>query len=236
MGGMGLVAAWLWLAAVTAGYFVLHKPVTPETAAALAQCMWRTAAAAAIISICGGLGRRIIPKTAFHPLAERMLQASLGAGLVAIGVLAVGWLGGFYLWVALLAIVFLGFLLRREIFGWWQGWSSLRTLWEQSSRFGRCTAGLISILIAAAYLSALAPPIQFDALVYHLALPEHYLGAHRFFYVPELMFWGMPQTAEMLYTWAAALGGLSTALILGWMAGLVALAGVVGLITPEVLS
>ena len=226
-------AAWLWLAAVTAGYFVLHKPVTYDTAAALAQCVWRTAAAAAIISICGGLGRRIIPKTAFHPLAERMLQASLGIGLVAFGVLAVGWLGGFYFWAALVALVFLGFLFRREIYGWWQGWSSLKTLWEESSRFGRCTAGLISILIASGYLSALAPPIQFDTLVYHLALPEHYLAAHRFFYVPDLIFWGMPQTAEMLYTWAAALGGLSAALILGWMVGVVALAGVVGLIAQK---
>ena len=226
-------AAWLWLAAVTAGYFVLHKPVTPENAAALAQCIWRTAVAFTIISICGGLGRRIIPKTAFHPLAEQMLQASLGAGIVAIGVLAVGWLGGYYSWVALLAVLFLSFLWRREIVGWWQGWYSVRTLWKESSRFGRCTAGLISILITAAYLSALAPPIQFDALVYHLALPEYYLAAHRFFYVPDLMFWGMPQTAEMLYTWAAALGGHSAALVLGWMAGLVALAGVVGLIAQK---
>jgi hypothetical protein len=42
------------------------------------------------------------------------------------------------------------------------------------------------------------------------------------------MFWGMPQTAEMLYTWAMALAGDPAAASLGWAIGVLTLAGMLG--------
>jgi hypothetical protein len=48
------------------------------------------------------------------------------------------------------------------------------------------------------------------------------------------MFWGMPQTAEMLYTLGISLAGLPGGPVLGWMAGLVALSGILGLITEKI--
>ena len=49
-------------------------------------------------------------------------------------------------------------------------------------------------------------------------------------YLPQIMYWGMPQTAEMLYTWAMSLGGEPAAAVLGWLVGLVTLTGLLGLI------
>jgi hypothetical protein len=43
------------------------------------------------------------------------------------------------------------------------------------------------------------------------------------------MFWGMPQTGELLYTWGMLLGGERLPALLGWGFGLLALVGVCGL-------
>ena len=42
------------------------------------------------------------------------------------------------------------------------------------------------------------------------------------------MFWGMPQIGEMLYTWGMGLAGNASASTVGWLAGVVALCGLIG--------
>lgn len=228
--------SWLaWIAligfsAVVAGYYIWHKPITPDLVVQLARAGWALAVSAALISLAGGLGRRLLPRLdEFHPLARLALQAGLGAGCLALGVLAAGFAGLFYPWVGLSALGLAGFFLRREIIGWWSGWGAFASLWQSSSRVGKFAALLLLSLLAATLFMALAPPVKFDTLVYHLTLPQIYLRAHRFIYVPEIMFWGMPQTAEMLTTWGSGLAGLSSGPALGWLAGVVALAGLLGL-------
>jgi hypothetical protein len=77
-------------------------------------------------------------------------------------------------------------------------------------------------------LISLAPPLKFDALVYHLVLPQVYINTGRLTYLPWNAFWGMPQTAEMLFTSAISLAGVESATALGWMFGLITLIGVLG--------
>jgi len=230
---LGGWTALLWLAVTVAGYYVIHKPVSPALALALVRQIWQIMAAAILISIGGGLGCRLLPLTSFNPLSALSLQMALGIGLLSLGVLGSGYLGGYYSWVGLAAAAGLGILFRREIVVWWGKWGAFVTLWRSSSRFGKGLGFLCIGIAASALLIALAPPLKFDALVYHLALPRHYLAAHRFLYIPQIMYWGMPQTAEMIYTWAMAVGGLSAAPVLGWMVGLVALTGLLGLISQE---
>jgi hypothetical protein len=74
---------------------------------------------------------------------------------------------------------------------------------------------------------ALAPPLRFDALVYHLSLPRAYLAAGRVGYVAEVTHWGFPQLAHMLITWAGALGAGREALV-AWGMGLLAVVGLLG--------
>ena len=83
-------------------------------------------------------------------------------------------------------------------------------------------------ILASQYLVALAPPLQFDALTYHLAIPKAYLQAGHITYLQNNIFWGMPQLVEMLYTLAIYIGGIEAAPILGWWIGLLALIGLVG--------
>ncbi|MEK7475137.1 MAG: hypothetical protein AAB152_05825 [Candidatus Coatesbacteria bacterium] len=63
---------------------------------------------------------------------------------------------------------------------------------------------------------ALAPEIVFDALRYHLALPDAYLQAHKVFHMERFLFGTYPQGMEMLYGIALAFGTTVTAKLLAW--------------------
>ena len=64
------LAGWgtfLWLAALIAGYYVIHKPVTPGLAVSLVRLVWQLGVALAILSVAGGIGRRLFPTYAPTP-------------------------------------------------------------------------------------------------------------------------------------------------------------------------
>jgi hypothetical protein len=76
---------------------------------------------------------------------------------------------------------------------------------------------LASVPLAASFIAALAPPTQFDSLVYHLALPRQYIDAGRFYAVPHTIFFSFPQNIEMLYQFALVLDGDILANLIGWL-------------------
>ena len=225
--------AFLWFAALTAGYYVIHKPITPELALNLVQLIWKLGIGLAILSVAGGIGRRLLSQLTLNPLAGLALQAGLGFGLLSLVMLAVGYAGLFRPLYSGLGLLALGVYFWRDSLSWWKNWRALSLLWQSSDWFGRAAGGLVMLILGCTLLTALAPPLKFDALCYHLALPRHYLLAGRMVYVPQIMYWGMPQTAEMMYTWAMSLGGVSAAVVLGWLVGLVTLVGLLGLLVDR---
>lgn len=65
-------------------------------------------------------------------------------------------------------------------------------------------------------IGALAPPTQFDSLVYHLALPSRYIQAGKYFAVPHNIFFSFPQNIEMLYQMAMKLDSDIAANLIHW--------------------
>ena len=74
-----------------------------------------------------------------------------------------------------------------------------------------------AIPLLSTIIGALAPPTQFDSLVYHLALPADYLKAGKILAVPNNMFFSFPQGMEMLFEIAIKLGGPILANLLHWI-------------------
>lgn len=224
--------AFTWLAVLVVSYYVYHKPLTPGLALGLGQAAAQIAAAGALACLAGGAGtwllRRGWPGLDLPPLVRLALAAALGFGALALGGLAVGASLGFSVWVAWGGLLGLALLLRRSIAAWLHDWSGLLGLLHAAGRFEKWLAGYLALALGLALMVALAPPLKFDALVYHLALPRQYIAAGRLIYVPGNMYWGWPQSAEMLYTWAILLAGNQTAVVLGWMFGLLALVGLLG--------
>jgi len=228
---LGYVAL-IWLTVMVCLYYVSHKPVTPAFALSLVGVIWQLGVAFLLAALAGGIGLRILEGFGLPHLSNEALdiavQAALGFGLLSVGVLVFGSLIGInsiWAWLSLIALMV---LFHRSIIGWLKKWKGLPGIFSTEGHSKLVLAGT-GVMLVLTFLTAQAPPVKFDALVYHLALPRDYLNAGKIIYVPGNMFWGMPQQGEMLYTWVMALAGSEAAAILGWLVGGLAIIGLFGI-------
>ena len=224
---IGLLSLF-WLLAVFVGYGYTHKPFLPEELIGGLLVIWRTLTAITILSLAGGIGMSTsLRRQGFSPLMQATLAGALGLGIISISMLIIAATVGinFTLWIFLIAAIF---IVRKEILLWWKLFQDLKSFWQETGKTGRAAILLMIIILAFQYLEALAPPLQFDALTYHLVIPKAYLQAGHLTYLANNIFWGMPQLVEMLYTLAMYVGGTEAAPILGWWIGLLALIGLTG--------
>jgi len=181
------------------------------------------------IALAGGLGRCLLPALPTGgPVSTAVVQAAVGLGLLGMGMAALAALGGLRP-VILAALGLAGLLaLVPSVAAWLRAWGALASLVRRAGRWGALAAGALAAASALSLTLALAPPWKFDALVYHLAFPARYLAQGRLTFIPSF-FWGMPQLAEMHYTWAMGWLGPQAATVLGWWVALLVTLGVVGL-------
>ncbi|MBN2548625.1 MAG: hypothetical protein JXB15_05690 [Anaerolineales bacterium] len=225
--------AFLWLVAIVASYYLTHKPFLPEFALSLAEAIWRILVVAILLISAGGVGRRICVLDSSSPAVRLSLQAGLGLGIFSLGTLLLGLIGGLNLVVISLIWLALAGLFRREWIAWIKDWRALPGNWRQGGGLERFIAACVVLIMGMTLVKALSPPIKFDALVYHLPLAHQYISAGRIAYIAENMYWGMPQTAEMLYSLAVMLAGDPAALLLGWSFGLLTLVGLLGFVSER---
>ena len=219
------LAAIIWMTAMFLGYIVLHKPFSPEQLSGFLFSLWQILAAALIVLLAGGLGILLkIERAAFSPLVQACLSAALGLGIISTAFFVLGATIGINVvtWIIFAAAFF---ILHKHIIHWLKLWKNLSSLWNGWSWIGKSTLVVIIIILASQLIVALAPPLEFDALSYHLAIPKMYLLQGRITYLPGTMFWGMPQQTESLYTLGMYLGGTEAATALGWMIGVLTLIG-----------
>jgi hypothetical protein len=222
--------SFCWLLVVFLGYGYTHKPFLPDELVGMLLVIWRTLTATAILSLAGGIGMSTsLRQQKFFPLVEAVLASALGMGIVSISMLVIAATVGinFILWIFLIVALF---IFRKKILLWWKSFQGLAIFWQETSKTGHAAILLMTTILACQYLTALAPPLQFDALTYHLAIPKAYLQAGHLIYLPNNIFWGMPQLVEMLYTLVMFMGGAEAAPILGWWIGLLALIGLTGFV------
>jgi hypothetical protein len=166
-------------------------------------------------------------------LPEMVIQCCLGCGILGIVILVWGTIIGIASWLSWAGLILLGLLLWKDILQWWGSLGQLKKVFQDSPIAGRVLALSLSVILLATFVVALAPPVKFDALVYHLAFPKYYRDIGRIVYTPWNMFWGMPQSGEMLYTWAISAAGLQAGVLLGWMLGVLAVLGLIGALTIQ---
>jgi hypothetical protein len=227
---LGLSLA-LMLVAVYAGYYLVHKPLSPAQAAALAGTSLSVAVAALLTGLGGGLGRRVLRKVLGEDAAiesgiRTVLAVALGWGLLALGVFVLGLLQLLFAGVLWVAFGLLLAWLWRDVLAWTREvLAAVRGL-APAGGLERICLGYVGFVLGLGAVLAAAPPLKWDALVYHLTLPKLYAQTHGL-YLPTAdfsLFTGMPQLAEMLYTAAMLLrlepaaGGIA-AQLLGWVAG-----------------
>lgn len=65
---------------------------------------------------------------------------------------------------------------------------------------------LTTVILLPVFVSTLTPPNHWDELVYQLTIPKKYLTAHRFTYLPFLLYINMPHYLNLLYGWLMSFG------------------------------
>ena len=223
----GMIAI-IWVFMVVLSYFITHKPFTPELAGVIAQAAWRLVLVSLLIGTAGGIGKRFVPSEKLHPMAQLSVQAAFGLGILSLIVMLFGFAGGFHPLVFALLLLILILILRKDILAWYKLWRGLPVFWRESSRFWKVSGLFVMAILGLSLITALAPPLKYDALMYHLTMPLAYLESGRLDYLPWLVMTGMPQTTEMLYTFVMSLGGVQGATVLGWGFTVITLFGLLG--------
>jgi len=220
----------LWAVVIIPIYYVIHNPWGPSQLTLLIKLVLDFIGAAAVSLLAGGLGRRVGGVLSpVQPLERLALHAALGLGLLSLVALLLGLLGllsGWILWILLCVGLI---VLWREVIAWMKDWCALWIDLSAQSWFEWLALSFSFLIIILNLIVALAPPLAWDSIVYHLELPKQYLQASRVFFFSENLYAGFPQVSEMLFTYAMGLSSANAAVILGWIVGLIALIAVEGL-------
>jgi hypothetical protein len=218
----------LWVTAIIAAYFLIHKPWGTSLDLEILTTTLDLFLTIALICLAGGLGRRITGISAeVTPLERILLRAAVGVGVLSIGVLFFGFVGLLYSWFAWAMLVLGVIVLWRYIIDWLKDFRILADSHDLTF-ISRLAKWFVILIVSFNLFKALAPPLKWDTLVYHLEIPKQYLNAGRIFFYSENLYAGFPQVSEMLFTWAMALRSGATAATLGWAVGVIAMIGVDG--------
>lgn len=222
------LAGFLWLIVVCGAYLIAYPPgellssvdlpsiafgahlLTP-----VVDCVFFLAMAIALRGWGMLVLRKLVARgfTSNTALERELFALPLGATLVSIAVLGGNAIGIVSVWfyaaliVAGCAINLLP-LLRIP-------YSLKELLWPTPSGVGAVMTIVAPVLVS--MVGALAPPTQFDSLVYHLALPARYLVEGGMHAVPYSIFSSFPQGMEMLFQAALAVRGPVVASLISWM-------------------
>lgn len=156
----------------------------------------------------------------YSPLIKAIFSIGLGLGIFSLITLGLGFLGllspsVFYpviLFSLLISYIELKYFLSKAIKGLTQ-----INLTIPSIIFGICLGVIILLGII---LNIGAPPILFDELVYHLAIPDIYIKNNKISNIPYLVFSNYPLNVEMLFTMAISLKSDTLAQLIHFSFGL----------------
>jgi hypothetical protein len=229
---VGTMLMVVWLAAIVASFLLFQPPVAPGEARALALTLVDFAAVAAMILLSGAVGTLVMPDLRLPDLLREILYALFGLGLISLLILVAGFLGVLPpRWLAWLITIILIAVMYRQAWAWLLHMRDALglVLTHPASRVTWWLRTITLFLLGCGLVVAVAPPIGWDALTYHIGAPQTYINAGRIIAFPENHFLGFPQLVEMLNLWVMILGRPNAAAVLHWAFGCSVIAMLIGL-------
>lgn len=165
------------------------------------------------LMLAAALGRKILLRLLPTPLTEAeslLLGTSLGLGCISYAILGLGLIKVLNTVTIGLTLALIAFATRKQILhiaG--QALSALRHVpekWKSLSARDKLVAGLVTAILLTAFFRALAPVTGYDALMYHLEGPRHYLEQGRIFPSTSRWYINLPFAPELLFALGLALG------------------------------
>jgi hypothetical protein len=213
------------------GYVYTHKPFNAENLIGILTALWQAIIATIILAIAGGIGEHFLRLENGDKLARLGLDLALGMPILSITTLIIGMIIGVGFLPLALLLGFLLVLFRKPIINWLRLFSALKP--TQLGKYTMAIALMAALFFVMHFAISLAPPSRYDALVYHFSLPKAYLHVGQIQYLPDNMFWGMPQNSEMLYLLAMRFAGAESAALISFLVGLIALLGISGFVNER---
>lgn len=163
--------------------------------------------------LAGGLGRKVLRwfrLEGLSPLEEVVFSLPLGLGILAYAVMALGLVGVLQPWAILVLLAVAGACTWPEwtqIVGGLSGCTKAGgELWRRAGLWERLVLVMTGLILVLTLLQALAPPWEYDALMYHLQGPREFLAAGRILLLPDNWPANYPLTIQMLFTVGLAFG------------------------------
>lgn len=221
-----VLVAVLWILVMVAVYYWGHKPIESTSMLAVLSVVFDLVILLAVILTSGGLGRRVLPATSLGHLERSALQFSAGMGMFSLLCFLLGIFGLFHWFAAWLMPGVVGALFFRQCNHWRLDFFEGAKELISGNRLGRFLFFILALIICLQFLVALAPPLKYDALTYHLQIPREYIHAGKMIFLADNPYWGHPQMGEMLFTWMLLLHRPQTGALLSAAWGVFALLGI----------
>jgi 4-amino-4-deoxy-L-arabinose transferase-like glycosyltransferase len=203
------VLFFFWSGLILSAFFIAQKPVAIQALAGIGSFVWTLLMVILVILNAAALGHQILGRLVNDQLERFLLGTGLGLGifgLAGFGLAIIGWAR-----LPVLLVILLGMLIwqlfRGAIPAVLDAVRALAVTLRDSCQgvpFWMPFAAAITAILT--FILALAPPADaFDALIYHLAVPELWLrdGGLRLFDMPPYWF---PSLVEGLNVWPLVLG------------------------------
>lgn len=207
---------WPAVVVAAAGSFLALNAVAPHIyrnmVGALLPKLWHLVLFGALWLAAYFAGKEIL-KLLRYP-TEAPPETAIAAGVIvfslaAFGLAAVHLAYGFIVKIAVVAVLALGFYRGARRL---RGAAARARRWLAELEPGPAAwiffGGLLAFPLA---LAAAQPPLYWDALTYHLAVPDKYAAAHGIVYLPYNTYASMPLGATMFYLWGMLWDGLTCA-------------------------
>ena len=229
-------ASFLWMAFVYASFYLVpeQRPLGAGHLRAIGATLLNLLSAAYLLLVGVGCGRRIcrwLGLSFSSPLEPWVLGAGVGLGALSLLVLALGLLGGLARWAWALLLGALAFATLPDLWAVARALPDLRR--EPAPRWPLALYLAATLLLTLAL--ALAPPIDWDGLFYHLTFPRLHIEQARIAPLTGVPHQFFPGLVEQLYLAAMLLRGDVAAKLLHTAYALL-LAGIVYLLAQQHLG
>jgi len=173
---------------------------------------------ALVILVAAALGSRLLSWFQLDDLTaleQAIFGIPIGLGVLAYGMLALGLIG----WLTPTAVAVWLLVIAALTWNEWgsmlahipERTNSLRSRWWGLGRGSKAILLLAAVILLATLIQSLAPPWDYDGLMYHLESPRQFLAANQMTFNAENWRASGPFTIEMLFSIGLAFGSDSYA-------------------------
>lgn len=216
------IIGFIWLSFIIVGYIITHFTLQQT----IFQYIWSFILVVSFVFLAGGIGRIFSISKELPALTLIIIQVLIGFGVLSLLTLFLGLFWKINATIISIKLIFGIILFSKSIILWIKSaLSSLKSTLKETSCFEIIIIIYLITIFLIQLLQSMAPPVKYDALIYHLTLPKVYLMQEKISDIPWLVMSGMPQTTEMLYFDVMSVAGESAPLILNWSFGLLTAIG-----------